>query len=435
MEKFSRIKNSPSFAIRAVRVILILAIAAGLAKLLISLKKPPEKKQAVTTPPSVRVIVANPVSKIMTVEAFGTVKPRKSVKITAEVPGRISYISPDFIEGGQVGSNQVLIRIDSRSYELGVQAGMVRVRQAEAEINNIDQTIVNLKKDIGLSREDVKLAAKELARIKALHSHKFASKTSLDKAEQQYLRTRIQLQNIENQLALSNTAMELKKAVLDMARVDLAKARLSFEKTSIAVPFEGFVMDKFAQEGEYVNPGQVIGIVYQKDMLDVDIRIPLEDIKWIGSSFLEGHMPDATVSMDHAAGMEPLVWKAKVARLKARIDEKTRTLPMTLEIITKDSGSKNIFDLRPGAFVQCSILGRSFHDIFVLPRYLLKPGNILFTIRNGHLKFSRVSVLRKFEDKVYVDSGLEPGDKIVCSPLPGALEGMALTIKEEGSRQ
>jgi RND family efflux transporter MFP subunit len=435
MEKKFRMKNNPSFAMRTVRVLLILAIAAGLAKLLVSLKKPPEKKQVTTTPPSVRVVVAKPVSKIMTVEAFGTVKPRNSVKITAEVPGRIEYIHPDFVEGGQVGRNQVLIRIDSRSYELGVQAGMARLRQAKAEIDNQNQTIVNLEKDIKLSQEDVKLAAKELSRIKALHTSKFASKTSLDKAQQQYLRTKIQLQNIENQLALARTAMELKKASLDMAEVDLARARLSLDKTRISLPFDGFVMDKSAQQGEYVNPGQVIGVVYQKDMLDVDIRIPLEDIKWIGPSFLEGRMPDASVIMDNFAGAEPFVWKARVARLKAEIDEKTRTLPMTLEIITAGSDNKSVFDLKPGAFVQCKIQGKVFHDIFVLPRYLLKPDNILFTIRNNYLKFIRVGVLRKFEDKVYINSGLEPGDKIVCSPLPGALDGMAVTIREEINRQ
>jgi hypothetical protein len=38
-------------------------------------------------------------------------------------------------------------------------------------------------------------------------------------------------------------------------------------------------------------------------------------------------------------------------------------------------------------------------------------------------------VLRKFNDQVFVESGLAPGDHVVSSPLPGAYDGMAVTVK------
>jgi hypothetical protein len=38
--------------------------------------------------------------------------------------------------------------------------------------------------------------------------------------------------------------------------------------------------------------------------------------------------------------------------------------------------------------------------------------------------------LRKFEEQVYINGGLTNGDKIIASPVPGAIEGMELTIKE-----
>ena len=42
----------------------------------------------------------------------------------------------------------------------------------------------------------------------------------------------------------------------------------------------------------------------------------------------------------------------------------------------------------------------------------------------------QVKVFRKFEDYVYIDQGLSSGDKIITSPLPGAIDGMELTIKQ-----
>jgi len=75
MEKSPEITKSTSIFFRFLRVVIVLAIAVAVAKLLISSKKVPEKKTITKTPPSVKVIVAAPVSKVMTIEAYGTVKP------------------------------------------------------------------------------------------------------------------------------------------------------------------------------------------------------------------------------------------------------------------------------------------------------------------------------------------------------------------------
>ncbi|MBU8909934.1 MAG: efflux RND transporter periplasmic adaptor subunit [Desulfobacterales bacterium] len=432
MEKPSGTRKIASFFLRFLRVVVVLAIAVALAKLLISLKEKPEKKEIVKTPPSVKVMLATPVSKTMTIDAFGTVKPRKLVKIATEVPGRIEYIHPSFIEGGLIHKGEVLIRIDQRSYKLDRQTGQVRIRQADTDIKSLKQDIENLKNDILLSKANVELAKKELKRIKALSKNQFASKNSLDKAEQQYLQAKISLQNIGNRLSLTDALMEQKNAALAMARVDFQKADLALKKTQVKSEFDGLILDKSVEKGEYINPGQVLGSIYKKGGLDVDVRIPLEKMKWIEAFFENGKTPEAKVMMANSDRLQPHVWNAKVARIKAKIDEKTRTLPMTLEILNSDITIKNIFDLKPGTFVKCSIVGETYENIFILPRYLLKRDNILFTVNDNHLKMKKVNVLRKFEDEIYINGGLNPGDNIIFSPLPGAIEGMKLNIKQNG---
>jgi RND family efflux transporter MFP subunit len=432
MEKMSGAKKFTSFLLRFLRVVVVLVIAIALAKLLISFKKEPEKNKILKIPPSVKVLVATPVPKVMIVDAFGTVKPRKLVRIAAEVPGRIDYIHPSFIEGGVIHENELLVRIDQRSYALDLQAGRVRISQAKTDIESLKQDIENLKNDIKLSTANVNLAKKELKRVKALSENQFASKNSLDRSEQQYLQARIALQNIRNRFSLTNTIMEQKKAALKMAHVNFQKADLALNKTLITSEFDGLILDKFAEKGDYVNPGQVLGSIYQKDSLDVDVRIPLEKMKWIDSFFKNGKTPDARVMVANFDSLKSYVWDAKVARIKAKIDEKTRTLPMTLEILNPEIKIKNIFDLKPGTFVKCRIIGETYNNIYVLPRHLLKRDNILFTVNDNHLKMKKVNVLRKFEEEMYIDSGLAPGDKIISSPLPGALDGMAVTIKQNG---
>ena len=225
-----------------------------------------------------------------------------------------------------------------------------------------------------------------------------------------------------------------------MADVEFNKADLSLERTRIVSGFDGFVLDKQAELGEYVNIGQILGSVYAKDELDVEVRIPLEQMRWIQTFFDSGRTPSARVSIANFDDPDKRVWDAKVARVKARIDEKTRTLPMTLEIQTGNNDAANgswatLFDLKPGTFVNCKIIGEIRENIFVLPRHLLKPGDILFIVNDSQLEMRQVTVLRKFEDQVYINGGLVDGDKIIVSPLPGAIEGMELIIRRNEKPQ
>lgn len=432
-EKTSRFKRFTSIVFRFLRVVAVLAVAVAVAKLLVSLNVKPEKKQVSKPPPSVNVMVVNPVSKRMMVEAYGTVKPRKLVKIGAEVPGRIEYLHPSFVEGGKIFPGDLLVQIDQRSYALNRQAAQVKIQQAKTEVDSLNQEIKNLEKDMALSRANLMLSQKELSRIKALSQNQFASKTSLDKAEQKYLQAKIQLQALANRLLLTQPLLALKTAAVDMARVNFQKADLAFQNTQIRWNFNGLVLDKFAEQGEFVNPGQVLGAIYQSALLDVEVSIPLEKMKWIETSFGAEKMPDATVMLAGSEGRPSQGWPARVARIKARIDEKTRTLPMTLEILDPAVHTNGRFSLKPGAFVKCSIKGQQYENIFVLPRHLLKRGDTILTVAKNRLKIKNVKVLRKFEDKVYINGGLMPGDNLVYSPLPGAVDGMALLIKHNGN--
>lgn len=437
MEKPPRFKAIASFLFKLFRVFIVLGIAFALAFWLYAIRSTPEKKEVVQTPPSVRVFKALSQSEVMTVTAFGTVSPRRLVKIAVEVPGRIVYLNPGFLEGGLIENQALLVQIDPRSYGLGKEAAAVRVTQARLDMDSLNQEVENLKKDRELTKANVNLTQKEFERMTVLSQNQFASKTSLDKTEQQHLAARIQLQSIQNRLSLIPAMIEQKKAALAMADVEFNKAGLALERTRILSGFDGFVLDKQAEVGEYVNPGQILGSVYAKDELDVEVRIPLEQMRWIQTFFDNGRTPAAQVRIANFDDPDKRVWDARVARIKASIDERTRTLPMTLEIQTGNNDAMNgpgaaLFDLKPGTFVNCTIIGETRDNIFVLPRHLLKPGDILFILADSHLEKRKVSVLRKFEEEVYINGGLANGDKIIASPLPGAVEGMELIIHENG---
>lgn len=415
---------------RSIRAVIVLSFAVGIAVFLVSIKSGPEKKGVEKAVPLVEGMKVRKVSKVMEVEAFGTVEPVKSVKVSAEVPGRIEYIHPQFEEGGQIGKNESFVRIDQRSYRYDRQAAQVRVRRARADMEKFDQEIRNLESDRVLARRNLELAENEYERVKNLSKEKYASANSLDNAEKQKLGARINLNDINNRLKLTDVLQKQKQNALDMALVDLEKAKLALEKTEVTAGFEACVTEKRAEEGEFVAAGQVLGVAFEKNRYKVDVRIPLDKLKWLGPLEGSDDGPGAELQISGPAGDGTESYRARLLRVKASVDRKTRTLPLTLEIDPDSLKSlKKPVELRPGVFVKCRLFGITRNNIFEVPRYLVSRGDTLFLVKQGELKKIQVGILRHFDEKVYINKGLEDGDILLTTPIPGASDGQKVNLK------
>jgi RND family efflux transporter MFP subunit len=429
----SRFQTIAGFLFRLVRVGLVLAVAWAGAFWLYENRTLPEKKTKQAPVPMVRVMSLAPESIEMTVTAFGTVAPRREVRVSPEVQGRIVTLHPGFAAGGAFKSNDLLVEIDPEPFRLDLQAAQVRIRQAQADIGSLEQEMKNLEQDKDLYQAALALVQKELDRVKSLKARDFASQNTLDRAEQQVVSARIQHQAITNRLALATPLMAQKQAALAMAQTDAQKADLALQKTQIRADFDGFVRVRSARTGEFVNPGQVLAVLFEKGALDVDVKIPMAKMQWIRLDPARGHLPAARVTMANAGTMADQAWEATVARVHAAVDEQTRTLPLTLEIQGFAGNEQTpAIDLQPGAFVECRIFGRHKDQVYTVPRHLLKTGDRLFLAMDGHLEIRPVRVLRKVQDVVYIDAGLDPGDLVITTPVPGAVDGMALDIRKGG---
>jgi multidrug efflux pump subunit AcrA (membrane-fusion protein) len=113
------------------------------------------------------------------------------------------------------------------------------------------------------------------------------------------------------------------------------------------------------------------------------------------------------------------------------MDDRTRTLPVIIEVDTASStGQKgNTLRLRPGMFVTARIKGKAVNDAFVLPRHVVYPGDLVYTVEEDRLKIKSVDVLRSFKDSVIVRQGLSEGDRVIKTPLSDAADGMLVRVK------
>ncbi len=412
------------------RVIAVLAISIVIAGVLMKMRPRAERKEPLDTGRLVEVFPARAERLNMVIETYGTVRPREELKLVAEVRGRVVGTHPLFEDGYFIEKGDRLIKIDPRTYDLDVERQKVQMVQLRAEMMRLTQEIHNLKGSIKIAGSDLTLANAELVRLDELSKRKVAAQSSRDKAEQRYLASLDRKQGLENQLALTGPMMKQLEARQKMAEVVLRQAELNLEHTDIIAPFNGWVLSKAVENGQYVNVGQQLGRIYWQGAFDVEVGIPTGELRWLPEKMNPEDLPRATIVF--GSGTTERSWEGRVARSRAGMDEKTRTLPFIVEVDlpAADDVSRETFQLRPGMFVTVRIRGREISRVFVLPRHLVHVGDTVYIARGERLRIKQVRVLRRFKDSVYVGDGLATGDLIVKTPLGVVDDGMKIRIGE-----
>ncbi|MEX1326740.1 MAG: efflux RND transporter periplasmic adaptor subunit [Desulfobacterales bacterium] len=413
---------------KTIRVFAVLLVAVAIAVTLVILRPKAKRQVPAEKGRLVEVLPARAEDVQMIVESFGTVVPRELLKLVAQVPGAIVEISPAFKEGSFIKKGTRLIQIDQRTYGLEVKRRSVQIKQSEAELKRLKQELVNLQSRVKIAKSDATLAENEYLRLKKLIQRNVIAQSQLDKSEQAYLASLERLQALENQMALIAPQKEQLIAARDMAEVMHEQAKLDLERSGIDAAFDGWVLEKSIEVGQHVTVGQQLGSIYRSGKLDIEVRIPAKDFKWFPAGLGQDTAVAADVLYENAG--QNYTWSGHVARVMAVMDERTRTLPMVIEVdeLVIDEEKKNYFRLRPGMFVTIKIKGKEIQEAFVVPRYVVYPGDVVYTVKDNHLRIKEVNILRSYKDLVIIDEGLTEGELIVKTPLSSVKDGMRVRL-------
>jgi multidrug efflux pump subunit AcrA (membrane-fusion protein) len=412
--------------VKITRSLVVLGLAIGIAAALIKLKPKPQKQPPPPASLLVEVMQVKASSPAMVVKSYGTVRPSESLKLVSEVKGKVVEMAPTFEEGGFFRKGELLIRIDPRSYELAVAQRKKQIKQLDAELRRLDQERANLEISQNIARSDVELAKAELERFKVLAKRGVVAQSNLDQAEQKYLASRNRMLEIENQVALIDPRGDGLRAQRELVEVRLKEALLDLDRTRIKAPFHGWVLEKGVEKEQFVNAGASLGRVYRASALEVEVRIPFKDLLWLGEARLasdptKGNIGKAKVIFNSSG--QTHTWEGRVVRIKAAVDEKTRTLPLIIEVPAS-------YPLKPGMFVDVELTGRKIDKAYLLPRSAIHPGNLVCLAENNHLVIRPVEVLRRLNDSVYVGEGLTDGDLVITTPISVPKEGMKLRLSQ-----
>ncbi len=384
-------------------------IALGIiGAFVLAISRPEVETKAPEIPPkTVRVMEVRKQEVTMTVKSQGSVVPRTESALVAQVSGRVISVSPAFVSGGFFETGDILVSIDKTDYNLAVTQANYQVAQAELRIK--------------LEEEQAALAIEEW---KSLNG---------DKPPTSSLVTR------EPQLAEAKAALAAAKASLELAQVNL-------ERTNVRAPFAGRVRTKNVDVGQFVTPGSPIAVVYAVDYAEVRLPLPNESLSYLNIPYdfrgKKTNEKDSQVILRASFAGKTHEWEGYIHRIEGEIDARSRMIHVVARVENpygKSEGARRP-PLTVGLFVDAEIIGKTIHDVTIIPRSALRDDNrILVVDGEDRLHFRDVSLLRLNAETAYIQSGIESGEQVCISPLQTVVDGMAVRPVEKngqlGSRQ
>jgi len=403
--------------LRIVLPVALLLFAVFLTKTLVGLRPKVEPTTPEIVPPVVAAVGVESAALDLVVHAQGTVVPRTQSRLVSEVAGRIVEVSPDWVNGGFFEAGELLVAIDPTDYELAEKEAEMRVAQAE----------LSLAQDLA----DAEIAQRDWEVLNG------------DTPAPPLVVREPQVREARASLAAAKSALE--------------KAARDLERCRIVAPYPGRIRSKSVDVGEFVQRGSELGRVYAIDRAEIRLPLPDSELEFLdlplayrgprvtepigtnGVMQAEGaHWPEVTLSA-RFAGSAP-IWSGRIVRTEGELDPESRMVVAVCEVEDPYGRSEetNRPPLAVGMFVDATIQGIRVPDALAMPRTALRTGDRVFVVEGApgeeRLAIREVEVLRTERDRVLVQSGVTPGERVVLSPIETAVDGMRIRLDQEDSR-
>jgi RND family efflux transporter MFP subunit len=373
-------------------VVLLLAAGGAILAHLVLSKTPPTRKKPQVQAPMVRTITAQTGPLQVTVSGEGSAQPLHMATLAAEVSGRVLSLSPSLVDGGSFKKGQVLLTIDQADYELALTLSHAGVEEAEAALEVA-------KEEAEAGKQEWRLLQKD-------------SKQPLSEAPP---------------LVAKTPQLEYSRAKLEAAKAQVRQARLALERTHIRAPFNGRVIKKSVDLGQYLTPGKAVAEVFSTETAVIYVYLEDADLTWLkvpGLTSGSGQGSPAVVKAQFAG--RSLSWPGRITRALGSLDERTRLVGVVVEVAKPYA---KLPPLAVGMFVKVEIKGMSLDSATILPRTALHQGNLVWLVDDqGRLRFTKVKVARLQGAQALLSPGLPNGAKVVTSPLKAVSDGMAVRL-------
>lgn len=322
---------------------------------------------------------------------MGTVRPENEIVLSPRVGGEIVTVSPSFTPGGFVEEGEILLQIDPADYEVVVLQRKSELLQASAEL------------ELELGRQN--LALKDYRDLEGKISSEYKS------------------------LVLRAPQLNTAQSRVEAAEAAVRRAQLDLERTRIHAPFAAHIINREANVGSQVSPGEPLGRLVGIEHYWVEAAVPVSDLRWIDLSEERSSMVSDVRIRNRVAWPEGTFRRGSVHRLIGELEAQSRLARVLLTVadpLSHEPESAGLPPLMIGSFVEARIAGIPIRDVIRIDRDYVRQDDTIWIDENGELKIRDLEIVFRDDTYAYVRSGLSTEDQIITTNLATVFEGAAL---------
>jgi len=231
--------------------------------------------------------------------ANGQVRFVRNIKIPAEVDGPLTLLN--IREGATVQEGELIAVIDDTAASLAVNLKEAEKKEAKLNAKN------DVNRRFAVSSKE--LAESEAAALAELYRKNAVSFFEKEKKELEAKRAGLQIELADLEME-GNLIKYLARGVeLDMAMHEL-------DRRQIKAPFSGYIEERIAQQGEWMQAGSPIATLVQMDKLKVEADLPA-----LGTSDrVFAGAPCEVLVFNRGTSFEPIRIQAKLMFVSAEIN-------------------------------------------------------------------------------------------------------------------
>lgn len=407
---------------RFIVAIAILAGAVAIAMVLFGSRQTPPQRQARER--SFTVAVSEPQMGTFspTVEAFGEVVASRTLDMRAQVGGKATRVSPNLVVGGEVSAGEVLLEIDSFTYDGAVRDAEASLADARLQLTVAEEQLNLEELNFTVAEEQLILAQKDLKRAKTLLNSGSITDKAIEDREllvsqrQQALALRLSNRRVQR------ATIERQKTAIERAEWTRDQALWALSHTVIVSPFDGVVIAKNAEPDRVISTNEVIAQLYERQTLEV--RFILSDQQY--GQLLNDGLVDRSITATWDIQPEPLIVSGKISRAGAEVNAALGGV----EVFAKLTSS-GLDGLRPGTFVSVDVDGLSYENALLLPETALYEDNHFYVVREGRMAKIDAQLLARFGPNVILRADVPEGERIVTTRVAQAGDGLKVSIEGE----
>jgi RND family efflux transporter MFP subunit len=274
---------------------------------------------------------------------------------------------------------------------------------------------------------DDELARHELDSARAALAE---ARADLDDAERR-LRVAERLGERDNipqtELDSRRAAVDRARATVQRRRAEAAAAQARLDRHTVEAPFAGAVTERAAEPGEWVSPGTALVELTATDRLYVDLKVP------------QRYFAEMTGEVPVYLSFDALPGRTVDGLIAARVpvsDSAARTFTLRVE-----PQADAPLPLTPGMSARAEIELATGETGVAVPRgavmrYPDGRTTVWIAAQDGERTVARerqVELGRSFDGLVHVETGLEPGQRVVVRGNETLRPGQPVRIKGQGS--